>query len=107
MNFAETNSNYPFQIEIKNKASLGFQYIFFQCTHLPQTIRKGLYAKPVTRYNYHYLEQTKTLKVSFPILGCTAGRLDPTKEMNSTSQKKRMPQTAVEGRGRQINSFCE
>ena len=38
---------------------------------------------------YHYLAQTNTLKVSFTILGCTAGsagRLDATKEMNSTSQ---------------------
>ena len=35
---------------------------------------------------YHYLAQTKTLKVSFTILGCTAERLDATKEMDSTSQ---------------------
>ena len=35
---------------------------------------------------YHYLAQTKTLEVSFTILGCTAGRLDATKEMNGTSQ---------------------
>lgn len=45
MNFAETNSNYPFQIEIKNKASLGFQYIFFSVYTLAtndkeRTIRK-------------------------------------------------------------------
>ena len=80
----ETNSNYPIQTEIKNKASLGFQFSFFLCKHLSQPIKKGPYPKSVMYY--HYLAQTKTLKVSFPILGCTAGQLDSTKEMKSTSQ---------------------
>ena len=83
---------------MKDKASLGFQFSFFQCTHLPQPLKKGLYAKSVMYY--HYLAQTKTLKVSFPILGCTAERLYATKEMDSTSQTEANAtiQTAVEGR---------